>query len=894
MIDTVEGSSSQAGSGTLQDLCQSRAVHAATNDSNCFGIWSRHSALRKKAAKCQRKKVSMYKLALEKATVLEELLHDVCLALSPQPIDYDARRNLIRVFNEIALEIYGCSGDVPVVVEFGSFSMDLFQEKSDLDLSINFSDLDIPHDKKIQTLCTFEKKLSLLQCSGHVYGVNPITTAKVPVLKVVDSGTGIECDISVGNMDGILKSKTLYFISLIDERFRKLCFLMKAWAKAQNINSARDRTLNSLSIILLVAFHLQTRNPRILPPFSAILKDGYDAGAVEKSISKFKNYGQKNTEGVAELFFTLLLKLSSVKKLWSQGLCASTYDGNWIFKTRGRKAACIRVEDFHDGDQNVSRAVGVGEMKTIYNCIDLSINHISEFLGGRMEGYTLREFLFGKDGAISVCKVPMNFNADGLITLWPPPRIEDKDTDFQKSTQPGDHRNLSKQPCSKNFNAGEAKTEMPLNETRIDDKDSSGLKSTQQPGEGRDQSAQPSSKNFNANVAKSEVPLSTTGIQDIEDKDASGLKSTQQGGGWDQSAQPSSKNFNADMVKTEMPLNETRIDYKHSSGLKSAQRPGESMDQSAQPSKNNCNANVAKDEVPLSTTRIQDIEDKDTSVLKSTQQGEGWDQSTQPSSKNFNADMAKTEMPLNATKIDRKDSSGRKQTKQPNKGRDQSSQRSRNQTTSGKRKRSDGSSLPSTLFGKPHGYGKMKSQCSMPYDMSRREHIEHQGVLSWDGLGRTPHVLNGAGHTLPTHPNETRHTSAYGELCYHETDRIPYLPTPVSYPIYASSGTRNWISSGYTREADIATTFATQMVYPDYYHYNQLHFRAPHFATPSVYPTSTPIVTQMVPNCAHGTYGAGNFPSASMMPGYPPNLLYRTNSSHPQVNSSTNELAWFR
>ncbi|VFQ83451.1 unnamed protein product [Cuscuta campestris] len=695
-------------------------------------------------------------------------------------------------------------------------------------------------------------------------------------------------------MDGILKSKTLYFISLIDERFRKLCFLMKAWAKAQNINSARDRTLNSLSIILLVAFHLQTRNPRILPPFSAILKDGYDAGAVEKSISKFKNYGQKNTEGVAELFFTLLLKLSSVKKLWSQGLCASTYDGNWIFKTWGRKAARIRVEDFHDGDQNVSRAVGVGEMKTIYNCIDLSINHISEFLGGRMDGYTLREFLFGKDGAISVCRVPMNSNADGLITLWPPPRIEDKNSDFQKSIQPGEHRNLSKQPCCKNFNAGEAKTEMPLNETRIDDKDSSGQKLTQQPGEGRDQSAQPSSKNFNANVAKSEVPLSTTGIQDIEDKDASGLKSTQQGEGWDQSAQPSSKNLNADMVKSEMPLNETRIDYKDSSGLKSTQRPGESMDQSAQPSKNNCNANVAKDEVPLSTTRIQYIEDNDTSGLKSTQQGEGRDQSTQPSSKNFNADMAKTEMPLNATKIDRKDSSGRKRTKQPNKGRDQSSQRSRNQTALGKRKRTDGSSLPSTLSGKPLGYSKMKRQSSMPYDMSRREHIEPQGVLSWDdGLGRTPHVLNRAGHTLPTHPNETRHTSAYGELCYHETGRIPYLPTPVAHPIYASSGTRNWISSGHTREADIATTFATQMVYPDY-HYNPLHFRAPHFATPSVYPTSTPIVPQMVPNRAHGTYEAGNFPSASMMPGCPPNLLYRTNSSHPQVNSSSNELAWFR
>nr|GMD07962.1 protein HESO1-like isoform X3 [Ipomoea batatas] len=196
--------------------------------------------------------------------------------------------------------------------------MDLFAAKSDLDLSVNFSNVNIPRDRKISTLKKLAKKLNLLQRSGHVHGVNPITRAIVPVLKVVDSGTGVECDISVGNKDGILKSKILYFVSLIDERFRKLCFLMKAWAQAHNINSARDKTLNSLSIILLVAFHLQllfswvtktlqTRNHPILPPFSAILRDGCDTGAVAKSIHKFVNYGQNNTESVAELFLTLLL-----------------------------------------------------------------------------------------------------------------------------------------------------------------------------------------------------------------------------------------------------------------------------------------------------------------------------------------------------------------------------------------------------------------------------------------------------------------------------------------------------------------------------------------------------------------------------------------------------------
>lgn len=62
---------------------------------------------------------------------------------------------------------------------------------------------------------------------GHVSGVLPITTAKVPILKCVDRGTGVECDISVENRDGILKSQIIWIISSIDERFKKLSFLVR-------------------------------------------------------------------------------------------------------------------------------------------------------------------------------------------------------------------------------------------------------------------------------------------------------------------------------------------------------------------------------------------------------------------------------------------------------------------------------------------------------------------------------------------------------------------------------------------------------------------------------------------------------------------------------------------
>lgn len=50
---------------------------------------------------------------------------------------------------------------------------------------------------------------------------------------------------------------SLHHCIYILRRYDLLFLQMKAWAKAQNINSSRDKTLNSLSIILLVAFHLQ-------------------------------------------------------------------------------------------------------------------------------------------------------------------------------------------------------------------------------------------------------------------------------------------------------------------------------------------------------------------------------------------------------------------------------------------------------------------------------------------------------------------------------------------------------------------------------------------------------------------------------------------------------------
>ncbi|XP_072967991.1 uncharacterized protein [Typha angustifolia] len=355
-------------------------------------------ALCKRASKLEyteSKKILLDSLSL---STLNGLLLDVYDILRPRPLDYEQRINLLRVFNMMATDIFGDKDGFPMVEAFGSFAMDLFTARSDLDLSVNFdsnTSTEFPRDKKISVLRKFARVLYTHERRGQVSGVLPIMRARVPVLKVIDCGTGIECDISVENKDGITRSMVVTLVSSIDERFRILSYLMKCWARAHNINSSKDRTMSSMSIITLVAFHLQTRNPPILPPFSVLLKDGSDASSIQNNILRYRGFGRGNQESVAGLFVALMNKLSSVESLWQHGLCASTFEASWISKTWDSGVGNMSVEDFLDRSQNFARSIGKIEMQKICKCIRVSLDHLSCFMIGQIEASTLRVDLFG-------------------------------------------------------------------------------------------------------------------------------------------------------------------------------------------------------------------------------------------------------------------------------------------------------------------------------------------------------------------------------------------------------------------------------------------------------------------------------------------------------------------
>lgn len=53
-----------------------------------------------------------------------------------------------------------------------------------------------------------------------------IPNARVPILKSVSNRQGVSCDISVDNLQGLVKSKFLFWISEIDDRFRDMVLLV--------------------------------------------------------------------------------------------------------------------------------------------------------------------------------------------------------------------------------------------------------------------------------------------------------------------------------------------------------------------------------------------------------------------------------------------------------------------------------------------------------------------------------------------------------------------------------------------------------------------------------------------------------------------------------------------
>lgn len=66
----------------------------------------------------------------------------------------------------------------------------------------------------------------IIHKTGLWYKLQFVIHARVPILKIVSGHQRISCDISIDNLEGLLKSRFLFWISEIDGRFRDLVLLV--------------------------------------------------------------------------------------------------------------------------------------------------------------------------------------------------------------------------------------------------------------------------------------------------------------------------------------------------------------------------------------------------------------------------------------------------------------------------------------------------------------------------------------------------------------------------------------------------------------------------------------------------------------------------------------------
>jgi len=262
------------------------------------------------------------------------------------------------------------------------------------------------------------KLAKLLRKDRHFCDVVPITSAKVPIVKLRHRLTNLESDISLYNQLGRRNSQLLATYSAIDPRVRILGYMAKLLAKQCQIGDASRGSLSSYAYILLVLHYLQQVNPPVIPVLQEIEVPGVDK-------SKFQ------TEGWNTWFFEDVSNLGRVwphcganreppSTLWLGFLLyyAEVFDYRQRVVTIRQKSPLYRLEKMW-----TDRAIGIED--------PFDLNHnLGSGLSLRMGAYIRRVFVAARRFfQTPVRHLPPSFktleaylfNAKKMIPFGPPP-----------------------------------------------------------------------------------------------------------------------------------------------------------------------------------------------------------------------------------------------------------------------------------------------------------------------------------------------------------------------------------------------------------------------------------------------------------------------------------------
>ncbi|XP_014249186.1 poly(A) RNA polymerase gld-2 homolog A-like isoform X3 [Cimex lectularius] len=145
---------------------------------------------------------------------------------------------------------------------------------------------------KLLEHCDFVEKLKLIQ-------------AKVPLLKFRDCKQGLQVDLNCNNSVGIRNTHLLYCYGRMDWRVKPLIVIVKLWAQWHNINDAKNMTISSYSLALMVIHFLQCGvSPKVLPCLHSIYKEKFNSTCDISTIDiheELEPYFSNNKQPLGEL-----------------------------------------------------------------------------------------------------------------------------------------------------------------------------------------------------------------------------------------------------------------------------------------------------------------------------------------------------------------------------------------------------------------------------------------------------------------------------------------------------------------------------------------------------------------------------------------------------------------
>uniref|UniRef100_A0A0E0JUU8 RNA uridylyltransferase n=1 Tax=Oryza punctata TaxID=4537 RepID=A0A0E0JUU8_ORYPU len=197
--------------------------------------------------------------------------------------------------------------------------------------------------------------------------VEAITSARVPIVKIADPGSGFSCDICVNNLFAVANTKLLKDYAQIDERLLQLAFIVKHWAKLRGVNETYRGTLSSYAYVLMCISFLQQREPKILPclqamePTYTMVVDGTECAYFDQ-VDQLQDFGAENKESIAELLWAFFHywafhhdyrnDVISVR----MGNTISKQDKNWTTRV-GNDRHLICIEDPFEISHDLGRVV---------------------------------------------------------------------------------------------------------------------------------------------------------------------------------------------------------------------------------------------------------------------------------------------------------------------------------------------------------------------------------------------------------------------------------------------------------------------------------------------------------------------------------------------------------